>query len=158
MTNMANIEILQAVLLIGLLAALVWSCIEDVRRRTIPHAATATVAGLYIIYATLGYADPVSGLISGVIFLVIGFVLFQFNLLGGGDAKLIAAVALWAGLDQAFPLAFYVTLAGGLVALGVVLVHRIRVRPDGTADSSELTVPYGIAIAAGGSIVALGGA
>ncbi|MFN3231541.1 MAG: prepilin peptidase [Alphaproteobacteria bacterium] len=154
---MTDIAFLEAALLVLFIGTLIWCTVEDVRRRVIPHSATAAVVGLYIVYAAAGYSDPLSGIAAGALYLLIGFVLFQLNLLGGGDAKLIAAVALWAGLDGALPLAFYVTMAGGVVALGVLITHRIRVHADGSAKNTVATVPYGMAIAVGGSFVALGG-
>ena len=153
--TMSDFDLIQVLLIGSLLAVLVWSSVEDLRHRLIPHSAVAMIAGLYIIYAVAGYADPISGLISGSIFLVIGFVLFSLNLLGGGDAKMMAAVALWAGLDSAVPLVFYTTLAGGVVALGTLIVQRIRMQDSGVAQEAVVTVPYGVAIAAGGSMVAL---
>jgi len=150
---MNEFDLIQALLLGGLFITLAWCIFEDVRRRVIPHLATGLVVGLYVVYAAAGYADPLSGLAAGGIYLVVGFVLFQFNLLGGGDAKLIAAVALWAGLDRALPLAFYTTMAGGVVALGVLIAQRVQAA--GSSEKVTMTVPYGIAIAAGGSLVAL---
>ena len=152
---MSDINTLQLLILAALVGTLIWCTVEDVRRRVIPHSATAAVILIYIVYAAAGFADPLSGLAAGAIYLIIGFALFQFNLMGGGDAKLIAAVALWAGLDFALPLAFYVTIAGGFVALGVLVAQRVRVYAGTAAKDIAMTVPYGMAIAAGGSLVAL---
>ena len=64
--------------------------------------------------------------------------LFAARMLGGGDAKLLAALALWVPPAAFAELLLVMALAGGLLA-GAMLVTRRRV-----------SVPYGIAIAAGG--------
>ena len=87
-----------------------------------------------------------------------GAVLFHFNKLGGGDVKLLTAVALWAGFESLPELLLYIALAGGALAIGLKLIRRIlmgllvarpgkakitlpRVLLDGEA------VPYALAIA-----------
>src|SRR5210317_1429760 len=49
--------------------------------------------------------------------LMVGAVLFHFNWLGGGDVKLLTAVALWTGLQTLPIYLITVALAGGLLAL-----------------------------------------
>ena len=49
--------------------------------------------------------------------------LFQLRLVGGGDAKLLAAAALWVGYEQLIPFLVYVTIFGGVLAL-VLLAYR----------------------------------
>ena len=89
--------------------------------------------------------------------------LFSFELVGGGDVKLLAATALWAGPDHMLVFLVGAAGAGGIVAL-VFLFRRIRVPgdlwsiPDRTDDPSAALatpMPYGIAIAFGGLIVAM---
>lgn len=164
---------LETIILIGLLSGLTftlaWAAWEDIRNRIIPHFAVFTVAGLGIVYLISGYGSWQSGLIAASILLVIGFVLFQFNLMGGGDVKLMAAMGLWTGLTHAVPFVFYTTIAGGVVALAVLIVHRTGPRmatepkmtnaPSGSParrkdpdHQTSPTVPYGVAIAVGGTI------
>ena len=52
-----------------------------------------------------------------------GMVLFSLNLVGGGDAKLLAAAGLWIGYDQLVPFLLYVTIFGGALAL-LLLAYR----------------------------------
>ena len=74
-----------------------------------------------------------------------GALLFRFGLFGGGDAKLLAAGALWIGAGSALPFLAGTALTGGALALGflvwVGVAGRGRARPS---------LPYGVAIAAGG--------
>lgn len=137
--------------LFGLLA---WCAVEDIRTRTIPHAAIAAIVLVYAVYALAGHADWVSGLISAAILLVAGFLLFYFHIMGGGDSKLIAAMGLWVGLSHIVAFILYTAIAGGFVTLAVLLIHRIKARNSDTVERSVPSVPYGVAIALGGSIAA----
>lgn len=91
----------------------------------------------------------------GAAALVFGFALFSANLLGGGDAKLMAAGALWMGLDHVLPYLIYITFFGGMLSL-VILCYRRFVPamnwplPDWAhkLHASGTGIPYGLAIAA----------
>jgi prepilin peptidase CpaA len=91
----------------------------------------------------------------GAAVLVVGIVLFSLRLVGGGDAKLLAAAALWIGYAQLLPFLVYVTVFGGALAL-LMLAYRqtpatalplpewaLRLHKSGEG------IPYGIAITAG---------
>lgn len=92
--------------------------------------------------------------------LLLTFALFAFNLLGGGDAKLMAAGALWMGSAQVLPFVVFTTLFGGILCL-LVLSYRRMVPADVwplpvwalRLHTSGGPVPYGIAIAASGLMV-----
>lgn len=93
----------------------------------------------------------------GAAALVVGFALFAFNLVGGGDAKLLAAGALWMGPDFVIPYVAYMTIFGGILSV-VILAYR-RFVPAGNLPlpgwamrlhTNGGGIPYGIAIAAAG--------
>lgn len=95
-------------------------------------------------------------LVVFLVLLAIGTPLFAAGKLGGGDVKLLAAAGLWFDLSGALWLLLAVALAGGVLALLVLVVRslgwseeiRRRVvvlRPGGG-------IPYGVAIAAGALI------
>jgi prepilin peptidase CpaA len=85
------------------------------------------------------------------------FALFAMNMLGGGDAKLMAAGALWMGGEHIVEFLAYVTIFGGLLAIAILGYRRML-----PADALPLPdwarrlhttggpIPYGIAIAAAG--------
>lgn len=85
------------------------------------------------------------------------FALFSFNLLGGGDAKLMAAGALWMGSEHIIEFVVYVTIFGGILCLAI-LAYRRMVPADAVPlpewaerlHTAGGPVPYGIAIAAAG--------
>ena len=74
-------------------------------------------------------------------------------LLGGGDVKLLAAGALWLGAAALGPFLLATVLAGGVLAVAFLLAGLLRRRAAGAAAAS---LPYGIAIAAGGILVSAG--
>jgi prepilin peptidase CpaA len=88
--------------------------------------------------------------------LAIGTPMFAAGKLGGGDVKLLAAVGLWFAFAGALWLILAVALAGGLLALVVLILRAfgwseeirrrvVLLRPGGG-------IPYGVAIAAGALI------
>jgi prepilin peptidase CpaA len=96
----------------------------------------------------------------GAAFLAAGFALFSFNLLGGGDAKLMAAGALWMGPEFSIYYIAYVTIFGGVLALLILAYRRfmpvtafplpawaIKLHAKGSG------IPYGIAIALSGLVM-----
>jgi len=63
--------------------------------------------------------------------------------MGGGDVKLAAALALWFSPAGTLRFLVYMSLAGGLLTLVMVVLHRVRSR-EGRPE-----IPYGVAIAIG---------
>ncbi|ACI57448.1 prepilin peptidase CpaA [Rhizobium leguminosarum] len=85
------------------------------------------------------------------------FALFAFNVMGGGDAKLLSATALWFGLNESLLfLMSDVAIIGGFITL---LILMVRAQADtilaiGLPVPNSILIakkiPYGIAIAIGG--------
>ena len=130
----ANLLVNQAVIgvFIGLLVAV---AIIDVRHLTISNRHCAAIVLLYPVYAmTAPYGvDWIDGAIVGAVALTIGFLLFSMRLAGGGDVKLFAAIALWAGSHWLAAYVVVTALVGGVFAL-VMLIHR-RLTSKRTAPS-----------------------
>ena len=141
-------------LIAGLSGVLLWSAIEDIRKREIPNLAVVSVLFLYFIYSFAGYSDWQNGLIAAALVFVPTFLLFHFGVFGGGDAKLITAVAPWIGLKALSLFLMVVAITGALLAL-FMAVHGfwIRRHQDQAVVMQEvraIAVPYGVAIAIGG--------
>jgi len=98
-------------------------------------------------------------LLGGACGLALGMAAFAVRAMGGGDGKLLAAASLWAGLSQLLALLVVIGLAGGALALGLVV---IRNQPLAVARFSHpvlqksAPIPYAIAIASGCLWVAIG--
>jgi len=84
--------------------------------------------------------------------LAVGIFLFSREWLGGGDVKLLAALALWFDLPGAGQFLVLTMIGGGLVALALVAFRRLVPATAGTAVAAfrrRGPIPYGLAIAAG---------
>lgn len=97
---------------------------------------------------------------TGLLMLVVGIALFSFGWIGGGDAKLIAAVSLWCGWTTLVQFLFIASIAGGLLTIAL-LMFRGQPLPDSwmrnpviaKLHNAESGIPYGVALAAGGLLI-----
>jgi len=96
----------------------------------------------------------------GVAVLVVAFGLFAMGWVGGGDAKLAAATALWLGFAVALPYIVYTGLLGGVLTLMILAVRKhplpemlSKVKWIDRLHDKRSGVPYGIALAAAGLLV-----
>ena len=91
-----------------------------------------------------------------VALLAIGTVLFASGRLGGGDVKLLAASGAWFNLSGGMLMLLWTVLAGGVLALLILLLRTIgwsdRARNRIAILKRGAGIPYGVAIAAGGLI------
>ena len=157
---------------IALLIALALAALSDVRHRRIPHALVAVIATLWLATVpALGPSAAAAALATAGGVLAAGIVVWRCGWLGGGDVKLIAALALWAGPDQVAGLLLTIALSGGALALLVMLRARIVQMPlffVAQVQAARLTpaalrlpawpsanaarsLPYGVAVACGGA-------
>jgi len=137
----------------------------DMRSFKIPNRISMAIVGIYPAYAfaASGSVEPLLSLGIAALVLFVGFVLFSFKLCGGGDAKLLAAIALWAGPAQILPFVLLTALAGGGMALILWIHHRFKraVTPGSVLvagtdpDFAKKPMPYGAAMAVGALYVAL---
>ncbi len=153
----------------ALIALVVLAVVWDLRTRRIPNALTVSgfLAAL-AIRALPGGEALLGGVLGGLIGLTLTFPLVLLGGLGGGDAKLLAAVGAFLGPAN-LPVALLVTaLVGGVMALALaihrralgetmrhagVLVGSVATLAPATARNlrtpGALTIPYGVAIGAG---------
>jgi len=151
--------------LAAMAAVLLWAAASDALTMTIPNRLPVAVAALYPAWVIAAWpaVDPVGGLAAGAIVLAAGFAAFACGWTGGGDVKLLSALALWAGLPQLIELLFVIALIGGAMALatlGLLTVRRYAPTLRGTdvgnrASLVRQPIPYGVAIALGGAVLAL---
>lgn len=142
----------QATILLLLAGIVAWAAISDLLYTIIPNAANTALFVLWVAWVVSG--APVSvlyALLIGVGVFLIGAVLFHYGVMGGGDVKLLAVLALWAGPQEITMFMIHVALAGGLLSL--LWMTRLRVIAPAFGKFAETdgrrVVPYGVAIAAG---------
>ncbi len=130
---------------------LVWAGAVDIFTRAIPNAVVLLLAACFALFAVAAgmplFQIAAHAACASVV-LLFGFLLFSTSLIGGGDAKLLAAASLWFGFDSLLPFLAGTAIAGGVLSLAYLAFSAARV---GLGQESALarTVPYGAAIAAG---------
>lgn len=136
--------------------AMILAAVMDMLTLTISNRLNLFIIGAFCFVA------PVSGMPLALmadhamafgLVLVFGIVLFAFRLVGGGDAKLLPAAALWLGFDQVVPFIFNMAFLGGLLAASFLAYRSLF--PVGAFQipnwayrlhSRDCGIPYGIAI------------
>jgi prepilin peptidase CpaA len=97
------------------------ACVTDLRTRRIPNVLTFGAAALALAFH--GVVSGLPGVQSAALGWLAGVAVFlPFFLLGGmggGDVKLLAALGAWMGPGDAFWLAIYASIAGGVMAVAV---------------------------------------
>ncbi len=134
-------------LLIGLAIALLFAAGTDLRRREIDNglnAAIALAAPLFWWASGLGWAAIGLQLAVAAGSLAVLCGLFALRALGGGDVKLLTALALWLRPAWFAELVLIMALLGGVLAVAVAGWQLARRRHNAVA------VPYGVAIAGAG--------
>jgi prepilin peptidase CpaA len=120
----------------------------DVRTFTISNRlnlAVAAFAPLYWLSIPLApWPDVASHLAVGAGVFVLLAAAFYAGMMGGGDVKLAAALALWFSPQSTIKFLVLMSLAGGVLTLAVLAWHRAK-RREGRPE-----IPYGVAIAFGG--------
>jgi prepilin peptidase CpaA len=135
-------------LLLALAAILVVAAAIDVRTFTISNRLNLTVALLAPAYWLSIALTPWPGMAiqlaaGGIVFVLLAGA-FYAGMMGGGDVKLAAALALWFSPAGTVKFLVLMSIAGGVLTLGILAWHRAR-RGVGRPE-----IPYGVAIAFGG--------
>jgi prepilin peptidase CpaA len=141
--------VLSSSLLLVFPSLLVWAGTHDFFTRVIPNRiAIILAAGFVPVAFRDGMASSLvlSHLGCAAIMLLAGLAMFSFGFIGGGDAKLFAAASLWLGWDFAAEFAMATSLFGG----GLALIYWARFIWRAPEGQSAPSLPYGVAIAAGG--------
>ncbi len=156
-------------LLLCFAGLLCWALVSDALTLKIPNRISIGIAALYPawVMATWPRVDePWVPVALAVAVLIAGFVAFDRGYIGGGDGKMLAAISLWSGVELFFPMLMVTALVGGAIAVAVILAEAMRRRAT-VARGGEVSgqflssivktkMPYGMAIAVGGGVVAVG--
>jgi prepilin peptidase CpaA len=131
----------------------------DLASFTIPNFLSLILLVLFAVFALAAHLSlPAIGwhLLAGLAGLFIGFALFALGWIGGGDAKLFAAVALWLGFHDMAPYAVVASVFGGVLTLALMAMRQLPL-PGILARQGWISrlhdarsgIPYGVALAAG---------
>jgi prepilin peptidase CpaA len=144
-------------------AAVIFAASMDLVSMTIPNRVSIFLFYAFLAlapFANLSLEQFVWHIAAAIVVFVPTMTLFALRMLGGGDVKLLTAIALWVGWDN---LLAYVVLAGfcgGILAVGLLVLRTVPLplvlmqqpwifrlhKPGGG-------MPYGIALCAGALVV-----
>jgi prepilin peptidase CpaA len=129
---------------------LLWAAATDIRSRIISNRMNLAIALLAVpwwLAAGLSAQDILLQIGAAAVVLVVFGCCFALGMMGGGDVKLLTALALWLPLGAMLSMLVWMALAGGLLTLGMVIAHRLRNAPN------RPEIPYGVAIVASALVI-----
>lgn len=154
---------LEFAVLLLLPGAVAFAAAMDLFTLTIPNRVSVVMALAFFPVAWMagiGWWPIADHLIAGALVLALGILLFALGWFGGGDAKLLAAIALWVGTENLFPYFLYVALAGGALAMLFGVFRQVPLPRQLLGEPWAIRlhrpgsgIPYGIALAAGALLV-----
>ena len=139
-------------------ALMAFAASSDLLTMTISNRLSlALAAGFFLLTLVTGMSLAAIGmhLAAAALVLVFSFGFFSQGWIGGGDAKLVAATALWFGFDYLLDYLIYASLFGGALTLVLIQFRRLPL-PGPLARQPWILrlhdagggIPYGIALAA----------
>ncbi|MGH7089409.1 MAG: A24 family peptidase [Stellaceae bacterium] len=139
--------------------ALIFAAASDLLRYQIPNWVVAAVLAGFVLYAIhLPFSTALLDLSAALTVLVLTAIGFAYGVMGGGDAKLMSATALWTGWGLLLPFLLLTSMGGALLALLLLALRRITATlPPDRWYSPVLArgagIPYGLAIAFSGLVL-----
>jgi|SRR5437016_857707 len=139
-------------------ALMAFAASSDLLTMTISNRLSLALAGGFLLLTLItGMSLYAFGmhLAAAAVVLVAAFIFFSQGWIGGGDAKLAAATALWFGFDYLVDYMIYASLFGGALTLAILQFRKLPL-PAVLARQGWILrlhetgggVPYGIALAA----------
>lgn len=152
---------LEALIFVVFPFCMVFAAVSDMLSMTIANRVSVILIATFAVVAPLtgmGWADYGWHFAAAAMMLALTFSMFAFGVMGGGDAKLIAATSLWMGFS--FDLMNYLVLSsviGGLMTV-LIVIYRGSPLADYTGGNlflrhfadGKVGVPYGVALGIGG--------
>lgn len=144
-------------------ALMAFAASSDLLTMTISNRLSlALSAGFLVLALAAGMPLATMGMhfLAAACVLVVGFIFFSRGWIGGGDAKLFAATALWFGFDHLLDYATYASIFGGALTLGLLQFRKLPL-PEALTRHPWIMrlheerggIPYGIALAAAALVI-----
>src|SRR5690606_6289682 len=108
--------------------AMIFGALWDLTTMTIPNVLTAALAAAFsplALLAGFGWQEHGLHVGAGVLMLVVGMALFAFGWIGGGDAKFVAAIALWIGWADLLIYLLVASVLGGALTLFILFFRSL---------------------------------
>jgi len=144
-------------------ALMAFAAASDLLTMTISNRVSLLlIAGFFVLAIITGMNLEAVGwhTLAGLTVLVVAFACFAFGWIGGGDAKVAAAAALWFGFAHLSDYLLMASAIGGVLTFSILLFRKWPL-PSFLASQDWLLrlhdqktgIPYGIALAAGALLV-----
>jgi len=140
-----------------------YAAASDLLTMTIPNKVSLILIVAFAAFALFGglsWQAVANHLAAGFSVLAVAFTFFSFGWIGGGDAKLAAATALWLGFGTLADYLLISAIGGGFLTLAVLYLRRLQLPPYAMGwgwlerlHHQQTGVPYGIALAGAGLVV-----
>ncbi|WP_294644578.1 prepilin peptidase [uncultured Aureimonas sp.] len=140
-------------------AAMIAAALTDLASMTIANRLVVALAAAFLPFGLAAGLTATAFLLhlaAGMGVLAITFGCFAAGWMGGGDAKLMAAVALWLGpTPELASFALWTSILGGVLTLAFLAARSLLSPTTGLAPvdrllRSDTGIPYGVAIGAAG--------
>ncbi len=154
---MSNI-LIETILFFVLPVLLAGACFSDLFSMRISNKLCLSVFALFGVFAILASMAPAVvmwHILAGMIALSASFALFALGVIGGGDAKFVAAVSVWIGFNQLVEYLAVASVLGGILTFAILFFRKYHLPPRlivipwiNRLHDAKSGIPYGIALGA----------
>ena len=151
--------LISSALLSSVIGVSIWAAFNDFYRLRIPNVLSIVIV---VLFGAFCFVEPLAlavwwkPFVAAAVMLIVTFMMFAGGILGAGDSKLAAALALWAGLSGLPAFLFFMSCYGGILSILGILLRKYKPVSapfkGGWVDeiqSGRNALPYGIAISGG---------
>lgn len=143
--------------------AMIFGAMWDLATMTIPNVLTVALAAMFFVlapFAGLEWQVVALHTGAGVLVLLVAMAFFAFGWIGGGDAKFVAAIALWLGFYELPAYLIVASILGGALTLSLLWFRTLplplfMVKREWIArlHDRESGIPYGVALGVAGLLM-----
>jgi prepilin peptidase CpaA len=149
---------MQPALLVIFPGLMAYAAASDLLTMTIPNKLSLALVAAFAGFALAGilpWSEVLTHVAAGMVVLTVCFALFALGWIGGGDAKLAAAIALWLGFGVLLDYLLLAAIAGGALTIAILCLRGMALPAFALGwewlsrlHDRKSGVPYGIALAA----------